>query len=195
MRPLTFSATKPQQEGAGLSSRRDSTALLISTETGPSTNKGSVTWAASSGSGWTRSTDWQVSPTTNCELSWRTFKGTRLTQSTTFLPWQTKKTTTSWALVASSTQVTSSWESFSVVFAGSDPGHQLVTPSEAGIILLYWQTLNVKWRDKVNCKSWQQEKSGKTSSAWWRSRRTMNVILKWNWRNLAPKVSVGRIFA
>ena len=104
IRPLTFSATKPQKEGAGLSSRKDSTAPSISTETGPTTNKASVTWAASSGSGWTRSTDWQVRPTTHCELSWRTLKGTRLTQSTTRLLWQTTQTTTGWVLQA--TQVT-----------------------------------------------------------------------------------------
>ena len=104
-RPLTFYATKPQKEGAGLSSRKDSTAPSTSTETGPTTNKASVTWAASSGSGWTRSTDWQARPTTNCELSWRTLKGTRLTQSTTRLLWQTKQTTTGWALVTTSTQV------------------------------------------------------------------------------------------
>ena len=103
-RALTFSATKPRQEGAGLSSRKDSTAPSTSTETGPTTSEASVTWAASSGSGWTRSTDWQVRPTTNCELSWRTLKGTRLTQSTTRLLWQTMQTTTGWALQA--TQVT-----------------------------------------------------------------------------------------
>ena len=65
--------------------------------TGPTTNKASVTWAASSGSGWTTSTDWQVRPRTSCELSWRTLKGTRFTQSTTRLLWQTKQTTTGWA--------------------------------------------------------------------------------------------------
>ena len=97
IRPLTFSATKPTQEGAGLSSRKDSTVPSTSSETGPTTNKASVTWAASSGSGWTRSTDWQIRPTTNCESSWRTCKGTRFTQSTTRLLWQTKQTTTGWA--------------------------------------------------------------------------------------------------
>ena len=83
--------------GGGLSFRKDSTAPSISTETGPTTNKASVTWAASSGSGWTRSTDSQVKPTTNCELSWRTLTGRRFTQSTTRLLWQTKQTTIGWA--------------------------------------------------------------------------------------------------
>ena len=103
-RDLTFSAIKQKQEGVGLSSRKDSTAPSTSTETGPTTNKASVIWAASSGSGWTRFTDSQVRPTTHCELSWRTFKGTRLTQSTTRLLWQTKQTTTRWAW--ETTQVT-----------------------------------------------------------------------------------------
>ena len=103
-RDLTFSAIKQKQEGVGLSSRKDATAPSTSTETGLTTNKASVTWAVSSGSGWTRSTDWQVRPITNYELSWRTLKGTRLTQSTTRLLWQTKQTTTRWAWRA--TQVT-----------------------------------------------------------------------------------------
>ena len=104
-RSFAFSATKPRQEGAGLSSRKDSTDPSTSTETGQATNKASVTWAASSGSGWKTSTDWQVRPTTNCELSWKTLTGTRLTQSTTRLLWQTKQTSTGCAWGA--TKVTS----------------------------------------------------------------------------------------
>ena len=104
-RSFAFSATKPRQEGAGLSSRKDSTDPSTSTETGQATNQASVTWAASSGSGWKTSTDWQVRPTTNCELSWRTLTGTRLTQSTTRLLWQTKQTSTGCAWGA--TKVTS----------------------------------------------------------------------------------------
>ena len=146
-RPLTFYATKSQQEGAGLSSRKDSTAPSTSTETGPTTNKASVTWAASSGSGWTRSTDWQARPTTNCELSWRTLKATRLTQSTTRLLWQTKQTTTGWAWRA--IQVTSFRK---LVILLEWTSHLIQLFKRTGI-RSYWQPWNAEWHNSIEWRN------------------------------------------
>ena len=165
-RPLTFPATKPQQEGVGLSSRKDSTAPSTSFETGPTINKASVTWAASSGSGWTTSTDWQVRPTTSCELSWRTLKGTRLTQSTTRLLWQTKQTTTGWAWRA--TQVTSFRKLVLLLEWTSD----LIQLFKRTGIRSYWQPWNAEWHNSIEWRNLPPEITFPTKKVfrvqlWW----------------------------
>ena len=95
--PLRFFVIRQQPVEDGQCSRRDWTALLISTLIGATTNMALVIWVVNFGSDWTRLTAWPQIITTCCVWTWKTLKEILVMPSITCLVWWVKMTSTSWS--------------------------------------------------------------------------------------------------
>lgn len=94
--PSMFSVTKQQLVGAGLCSRKDWTALLISISTGLTTKLALVAWMGSFGLDWIEYTALLIAVITSFVLIWKTCREIQPMPSTVSLRLATRQQSTNW---------------------------------------------------------------------------------------------------